>query len=128
MTQLHVSEDPERTWRDLEPHVLQFVRSYAEFTDGAAESGSPYAGMDDLETLKASGVLAVVTPDQAVDVLARAESLGAAVTLHPLLGGMSPRLGFESIELFLTKVLPRIRKPEAVGTASPTADSVLQAS
>jgi alkanesulfonate monooxygenase SsuD/methylene tetrahydromethanopterin reductase-like flavin-dependent oxidoreductase (luciferase family) len=113
MTQLHVSEDPDRTWRELEPHVLQFVRSYAEFAEGAAQSGSPYAGMDDLEKVKTSGVLTVATPDEAVDVIARAASLGAGVALHPLLGGMSPRLGFESLELFLGKVLPRIREPEA---------------
>ena len=57
-------------------------------------------------------------PDQAVGVIEQAESLGAGVTLHPLLGGMSPKLGFQSLELFLDKVLPRIRKPEAGAPAA----------
>jgi len=111
IAQIHVTEDPDRTWHDIKPHVTQFVRSYAEFTEGAAESGSPYEGMEqiDLPMLKKLGILSVVTPDEAVKLVQEADQMGAGLSLHPLLGGMSPRLGFESIDLFINKVLPRIR-------------------
>jgi len=105
-SQIHVTEDPERTWSELEPHVLQYVRSYAEMT-GDSESGSPYAGMDSLDKVKESGIVAVLTPDEAVDVCNESASMGAGPALHPLLGGMSPKLGFESLELFVNKVMPR---------------------
>jgi alkanesulfonate monooxygenase SsuD/methylene tetrahydromethanopterin reductase-like flavin-dependent oxidoreductase (luciferase family) len=112
IAQIHVTEDPDRTWHALRPHVTQFVRSYAEFTEGAAESGSPYEGMGeiDLATLKKLGILSIVTPDEAVKLVQEADRTGAGLSLHPLLGGMSPRLGFESINLFIEKVLPRIRR------------------
>jgi hypothetical protein len=29
--------------------------------------------------------------------------------LHPLMGGMAPALGWESLELFVDKVLPRLQ-------------------
>ena len=53
ISQLHVTEDPERTWRAIEPHILQFVQSYAEMTGGVA-SGSPYANMDTIEKVCAA--------------------------------------------------------------------------
>jgi len=31
-----------------------------------------------------------------------------ALCFHPLMGGMDPDLGWESLELYATKVLPRI--------------------
>jgi alkanesulfonate monooxygenase SsuD/methylene tetrahydromethanopterin reductase-like flavin-dependent oxidoreductase (luciferase family) len=109
IAQIHVTEDPDRTWHEIKAHVIQFVRSYAEFTEGAAESGSPYEGMDqiDLAMLKKLGILSVVTPDEAVKLVLEADQMGAGLSLHPLLGGMSPRVGFESIDLFINKVLPR---------------------
>jgi alkanesulfonate monooxygenase SsuD/methylene tetrahydromethanopterin reductase-like flavin-dependent oxidoreductase (luciferase family) len=110
IAQIHVTEDPERTWHEIKPHVTQFVRSYAEFTEGAAQSGSPYEGMKeiDLAMIKKSGILSLVTPDEAVMLVQQADQMGAGLSLHPLLGGMSPTLGFESIDLFINKVLPRI--------------------
>ena len=109
MGQLHISRDPERTWREIEPHVLQFVRSYAEMT-GDSDSGSPYAGMDDLEAVKASGVVSVLTPDEAVEHYNKNVAIGAGVGLHPLLGGMRPEMGFESLELFVNEVMPRLSR------------------
>ena len=110
IAQIHVTEDPDRTWHEIKPHVTQFVRSYAEFTEGAAESGSPYQGMDqiDLAAMKKLGILSVVTPDEAVKLAREADKMGASLSLHPLLGGMSPKVGFESIDLFINKVLPRL--------------------
>ena len=55
--------------------------------------------------MKASGVYRVVTPDECVEL---ANELGS-VLLHPLMGGMPIELGWESLELFESKVLPRIR-------------------
>jgi hypothetical protein len=49
----------------------------------------------------------VVTPDECV---ALAEEYGR-VLLHPLMGGLSPALAWESLELFERAVLPRLRTP-----------------
>jgi len=110
VAQLHIAEDPDKGWHDIGPHVLQHFRSYAEMTGGIEEgSGSPYAGLDTIEKARASGMIRVVTPDEAVEICRQGEAMNAGVTLHPLLGGMSPKLAFESAELFVDKVMPRIR-------------------
>ena len=54
--------------------------------------------------LKASGMWEVVTPDQCVELARRYGS----VVLHPLMGGMPPELGWESLQLYVDKVLPRL--------------------
>jgi hypothetical protein len=61
-----------------------------------------------IDAVKASGVYRLVTPDECV---ALAEELGplGSILLHPLLAGMPPELGAESLELFAAKVLPRLR-------------------
>jgi hypothetical protein len=46
----------------------------------------------------------VVTPDECVDVARRYGS----VALHPLMGGMPTELGWESLQLYVDKVLPKL--------------------
>jgi hypothetical protein len=57
--------------------------------------------------VRATGVYRIVTPDECV---ALAEELGPMGTMlfHPLMGGMAPEIGWEGLELFASKVLPRI--------------------
>jgi alkanesulfonate monooxygenase SsuD/methylene tetrahydromethanopterin reductase-like flavin-dependent oxidoreductase (luciferase family) len=103
---VHVAEDPERAWELIAPHAMHEAQTYASWqTPGQRSSVTVYA--DSLEELKASGVYKVVTPDECV---ALAEELGpmGALVLHPLMGGMDPALGWESLELLASKVLPRL--------------------
>ena len=55
--------------------------------------------------MRQSGVYRVVTPDECV---ALAKEFGRIV-LHPMMGGISPELGWESLERFASKVLPRLK-------------------
>jgi hypothetical protein len=58
-----------------------------------------------LDDVKQSGAYAVLTPDECVRL---AQETGRVI-LHPLMGGMEPALGWESLRLFEEQVLPRIR-------------------
>jgi hypothetical protein len=51
-------------------------------------------------------VYKVVTPDECIALADQVGDLGS-ITLHPLLAGMPPELGWESLELFESEVLPR---------------------
>jgi hypothetical protein len=64
--------------------------------------------MDDADLLRAQGIYAVVTPDECVALAASLEE-GSKLILHPLMGGLSPELAWESLELFEAKVLPRLQ-------------------
>ena len=61
----------------------------------------------DLEQLRAEGIYQILTPDE---VVARAKEMGdlAAFNLHPLCGGMPVDKGWECVQLYVDKVLPRV--------------------
>ncbi len=53
----------------------------------------------------------MVTPDEAI---ALAKTSGA-LTLKPLMGGMDPDLGWESLQLVVDKVVPALAREQAAG-------------
>jgi hypothetical protein len=101
---VHVSEDPERDWARIGPHALYDAQSYAAWQTPDQRS-QVHVVARTVDDVRRSGVYRVVTPEECV---ALAEEVGTLV-LHPLMGGMPPELGWASLELFATKVLPRLR-------------------
>jgi alkanesulfonate monooxygenase SsuD/methylene tetrahydromethanopterin reductase-like flavin-dependent oxidoreductase (luciferase family) len=101
---VHVSEDPERDWVRIAPHALYDAQTYAAWQTPGQRS-SMHVEARDAGELRRSGVYRVVTPEECV---ALAEETGRIV-LHPLMGGLSPELGWRGLELFAAKVLPRLR-------------------
>ncbi len=104
---VHVTDDPERAWAQIGPFALHEAQSYAAWQrDGQRSNVTTHATT--VQELEESGIYWVVTPDECVE-RAAAMRPSAALTLHPLMGGMDPQLGWESLELFVDKVLPRLR-------------------
>jgi alkanesulfonate monooxygenase SsuD/methylene tetrahydromethanopterin reductase-like flavin-dependent oxidoreductase (luciferase family) len=103
---VHVTEDPERAWAQIERFAVHEAGTYDAWQTPGQRSSVHTTGKSRAE-LEASGIYWVVTPDQCVE---RAAALGAmgAIVLHPMMGGMDPALGWESLELFVDKVLPRL--------------------
>ena len=102
---VHVSEDPERDWERVGPHALYDAQTYAAWQTPDQRS-QMHVEAQTIDDMKRSGAYQVLTPDQCV---ALANETGRVI-LHPLMGGMSPELGWESLRLFEQKVLPRIRQ------------------
>jgi len=100
---VHVADDPDRAWAQIAPHALHETNSYGAWL-AAAEGVHRYKPSDDADTLRAGGTYAVVTPDEC---LAMARARGS-LRLHPLMGGLSPDVAWESLELIAAKVLPRL--------------------
>jgi len=101
---VHVSEDPERDWVRIAPHALYDAQSYHAWQTPDQRS-QVHVDARTVEDVRRSGVYRVVTPDECV---ALAREVGTLV-LHPLMGGMPPELGWAGLELFASKVLPRLR-------------------
>ena len=101
---VHVSEDPERDWPVIGPHALYDAQTYHAWQtpDQRSEVHTAAANLDEL---RESGVYRVVTPDEAV----RLAKENGRLLLHPLMGGLSPDVGWRGLELFEKKVLPHIR-------------------
>src|SRR5438128_2246889 len=83
-------------WAAIAPHALHEAKTYAGWQrEGQRPPVHTDAGT--IEELKAGNVYRIVTPDECVEL---AHSLGpmGAIVLHPLMGGMPPALGWESLE------------------------------
>jgi alkanesulfonate monooxygenase SsuD/methylene tetrahydromethanopterin reductase-like flavin-dependent oxidoreductase (luciferase family) len=106
-TFVHVADDPERAWAEIGDYVLYEAQTYASFQTPGQHS-TPGVHAESVDDLKASPQYVVGTPD---DVVARLREVPPAggIVLHPLAGGLPPHLAWPSLELFASKVLPRLR-------------------
>lgn len=101
---VHVSEDPERDWERIGPHALYDAQTYAAWQTPDQRS-QMHVEAQTIDDMKRSDAYKILTPDQCVQL---AQGTGRII-LHPLMGGMSPEMGWESLRLFEKKVLPRIK-------------------
>lgn len=107
---LWISENPEKSWEQLLPHVQHQLLSYAEWTREAfGKPSGPYAGYEmTAETIKQSPAYQVLTPDQALEL---AENLGqhSVIYLNPLLAGIDPDISWQMLKLYEREVHPHLR-------------------
>ena len=101
---VHVTRDPERDWARIGPHALYDARSYHDWQTPGQRSEVHVDAVTEAEVRK-SPVYRVVTPE---GCLAIAREHGRVI-LHPLMGGIDPELGWASLRLFASDVLPHLR-------------------
>ena len=101
-TFLHVAEDPERAWAEIGEYLFYETSTYASFQTPGQHS-TPVVHADDVEGLKTAPNVWIGTPQQIIDRV-KAHPEIAALNFHPLAGGLAPRLAWESLELFESKV------------------------
>jgi len=99
---LHVTEDPDRDWERVAPYLLYEARMYAQW-QSQQEGWLPESIT--LDTLRRNPACRVVTPEQCVELMRGA----SRCFFHPLVCGMPPELGWESLRLFENEVLPYLR-------------------
>lgn len=115
---VHVTEDPERDWAIIGPHLLDEVNLYGRW---AAEAGSPDIGyavqhekVTDMSVVRNSPQFALVTPDECIEI-AKSLPEGSGIMMKPLRSAPDIDIGWRSLELFADKVLPHIDvKPPTV--------------
>jgi alkanesulfonate monooxygenase SsuD/methylene tetrahydromethanopterin reductase-like flavin-dependent oxidoreductase (luciferase family) len=107
---VHVAEDPDAAWERIGPHALFDAQSYEAWQEGPQRSAVDVKGAQTWQDVRDTGVYQVLTPDECV-ALAQEQGDFGSVLLHPLMGGIPPELGWESLELFERAVLPRLRPP-----------------
>jgi len=105
---LWVSNEPERDWRRIVPHVLHQLRSYSEWTvEAFGRPAGPYAKDIDERSVRESDAYQVLTPDE---TLALAEQLGSdgVFFLNPLLAGIDPAFSWRMLRLYEREVHPHL--------------------
>ena len=113
---LFVSEDPERDWETVAPHVLYTTNANATWARERGVGTTAYRPADGVADLRADPNIQVVTPDEC---LALCTKLGpdAELVFQPLMGGLPLEAGWRSLRLFETAVLPEL---VALGYRAPT--------
>lgn len=107
---LHVTEDVEAAWEVLAPHVLLEAGNYATWSiTDTPTSGPTGAAQPTLADLRAGGRYIVAEPEEAVELI-RGYQADTIITLHPLVAGLDPAVGWGSLRLFTERVLPAIRE------------------
>lgn len=103
---VHVSDDPERDWQQIGPHALFDAQTYDSWQTPDQRNSEVHVHARTLDDVRASGVYRVVTP---AECLALATEFGRVI-LHPLMGGISPELGWQGLRRFELEVLPKLRE------------------
>ncbi len=106
-----VAEDPESTWARVAPHALHETNSYAGWEE--ERPGVPfYERAADADELRGRDRYLVLTPDECVRFYRELPD-DRGMVFQPLVGGLDPDVGWQSLELFADRVLPRLRAGEA---------------
>ena len=99
------NDDKEEVWTRLAPHIRHQIGSYAAWTEAAyGEPQGPFVPSRDVESLRQGGAYEVLTPDEAVELIAALGPDGR-VSLNPLLAGIDPAAAWQMLDLFDREVL-----------------------
>jgi alkanesulfonate monooxygenase SsuD/methylene tetrahydromethanopterin reductase-like flavin-dependent oxidoreductase (luciferase family) len=101
-----VAKDPERAWAELGRYMLHDAVSYAAWQRPDQRSYQ-HSRATSVEGLRAEGKYRVLTPDQCIEIAER-EGPFCTFVHAPLCGGTPPALGWESLRLYASEVLPRL--------------------
>src|SRR5688572_24438195 len=100
---VHISEDPDRVWKELGEHFLHEATTYHSWQTSDIDSAA-HSHASSVDALRDEGLYQVLTPEQAIE---RGTTVGS-INLHPLVGGMPIEDGWESLRLYCEQVLPKL--------------------
>ena len=98
-----VAEDPDALWAEVGDHLLYDTATYASW-QRAGQRSAVHRDVATVDELRADGLFRIFTPDECV---AHAKE-GHVFVFHPLCGGIDPEVGWRSLRLFESEVLPRL--------------------
>jgi alkanesulfonate monooxygenase SsuD/methylene tetrahydromethanopterin reductase-like flavin-dependent oxidoreductase (luciferase family) len=101
-----LAEDPDQAWAELGHHLLHEARRYQSWQTADIHSAVASTATTTAQ-LRAEGIYEILSPEQAI---ARCREQGAFATmvLHPLCGGIPVDRGWDTVNLYVNKVLPAL--------------------
>jgi alkanesulfonate monooxygenase SsuD/methylene tetrahydromethanopterin reductase-like flavin-dependent oxidoreductase (luciferase family) len=101
---LMISKDPKATWAEIADYAMYDAQTYASWQDDTVRSDWVVPELETTDDLWASGRYLVMTPDEAIEQVRK----DGGINFHPLMGGISPDLAWNSLRLFESEVLPAV--------------------
>jgi len=105
-TATFLAADVDAGWGVIGPYALHEANAYGAWAE-AAGADTGYHQAADVDALRATDQYKVVTPDELVASLTEQGDFAFAL-FHPLMGGIPPAVGWESLHLLEHEVLPRL--------------------
>ena len=106
---IHLARDPEKVWARVMPHLKHVVAEYGKWADAEPNSNSPFKGLlQDEQALRRCGIFTVLTPGELLEKAPPLVGDHGSLSFMPLLRGLAPELGWESLEL-LKSVMPSLQ-------------------
>ncbi len=103
-TTVFVADDVDAAWRELGPHLLHDVHTYAAANPAAAQTASMSVARD-LDELRAEqGSHRIMSVDEAVGFIRS----GNVLQLNPLIGGLDPEVAWRYLRTVTDEVVPRL--------------------
>ena len=106
----YVSNDPEKAWNEIAPYVIHAIECYSVWM---LNWNTPplYPPVSNKEELRKTGLLTVLTPEQAVKSIREYAQAMHTTTLVFIMNEAAcpPSVMREHMELFATKVMPEFR-------------------
>ncbi|TDC64759.1 LLM class flavin-dependent oxidoreductase [Actinomadura sp. GC306] len=107
---VHLARDVEEGWRRIGPYALHESNAYGRWIhESGTGTADVYRPAESLAGVRASGQYRVLRPDEFADELAAKGPLAIGL-MHPMMGGIPPEVGWESLRLLETEVLPALRE------------------
>jgi alkanesulfonate monooxygenase SsuD/methylene tetrahydromethanopterin reductase-like flavin-dependent oxidoreductase (luciferase family) len=101
-----IAEDPDKAWAEVGHHLLHEARRYQSWQTSDIHSAVSSKATT-VDELRAEGIYEILSPDQAI-ARCQAEGSFATIVLHPLCGGTPVDRGWDTVNLYVDKVLPAI--------------------
>ncbi|HEY3697304.1 LLM class flavin-dependent oxidoreductase [Phenylobacterium sp.] len=99
-----VAEDLDAAWAELGPYMMNDVLGYAAWNEGNEDTSS-LSFVRTAEELRAeNGSHRIMTVDQAVAYIRS----GGRLSLHPIVGGLPPEIGWRYLHTVVDKVMPAV--------------------
>jgi alkanesulfonate monooxygenase SsuD/methylene tetrahydromethanopterin reductase-like flavin-dependent oxidoreductase (luciferase family) len=101
-----LAEDPDRGWAELGHHLLHEARRYQSWQTPDVHSAVSSRART-VDELRAEGIYEILTPNQAI-ARCREDGQLATMVLHPLCGGIPVDRAWETVNLYVDRVLPAL--------------------
>ena len=100
-----VAEDLDAAWAELGPYIMNDVRAYAVWNEGKADTHSISFAKTSEDLRAENRSHRILTVEEAVQRVRG----GAPLPLHPLIGGLPPKIAWRYLDCVVNKVLPALR-------------------
>jgi alkanesulfonate monooxygenase SsuD/methylene tetrahydromethanopterin reductase-like flavin-dependent oxidoreductase (luciferase family) len=108
LSNVHLTRDPDASWAKVMPHLRHVITAYAKWAEAEPNSKSPFLGLlGNEEALKNCGMFNMLTPEELVARAPAVVATGGTISMMPLIGGLAPEVGWESLRL-LESVMPKL--------------------